>query len=176
MFTSAGISPGIDMSLKVVARYYRDAIARTTARHMKYPFPQRDERRIALSSPRLAGGAKNGTPLKTIVERLLSRISNACSVSGAAGQTFEIPAGKRHLVSNWQGPLVWLGWWYRLSCVTVKEPGWRGQGPHLLSLSRDRLGKNPPTHTASVDEESSGFDRRFDRKLTQVCPPQHPSS
>jgi hypothetical protein len=34
----------------------------------------------------------------------------------------------------------------------------------------------PPTHTASVDEESSGFDRRFDRKLTQVCPPQQPSS
>ena len=72
--------------------------------------------------------------------------------------------------------LVWLRWWYRFSYVTVKKPGWRGQGLHLLSLPRDKLRKNPPTHTASVDEESSGFDRRFDRKLTQVCPPQQPLS
>jgi transcriptional regulator GlxA family with amidase domain len=49
VFTSAGISAGIDMSLKVVARYYGEAIARATARHMKYPFPQGDDHRIALS-------------------------------------------------------------------------------------------------------------------------------
>lgn len=46
-----------------------------------------------------------------------------------------------------EGPLVWLGWWYRRSYVTVKTPGWRGQCPHLLSLPRDRPGENSPTHT-----------------------------
>lgn len=49
LFTSAGISAGIDMSLKVVARYYGEAVARATARHMEYPFPETDERRIALA-------------------------------------------------------------------------------------------------------------------------------
>jgi transcriptional regulator GlxA family with amidase domain len=49
LFTSAGISAGIDMSLKVVARYFGEAIARATARHMEYPFPETDERRIALA-------------------------------------------------------------------------------------------------------------------------------
>jgi transcriptional regulator GlxA family with amidase domain len=48
LFTSAGISAGIDMSLKVVARYCGEAIARATARHMEYPFPETNERRIAL--------------------------------------------------------------------------------------------------------------------------------
>ena len=49
LFTSAGISAGIDVSLKVVARYYGEAIARVTARHMEYPFPETDERRITLA-------------------------------------------------------------------------------------------------------------------------------
>ena len=49
LFTSAGISAGIDMSLKVVARYCGEAIARATARHMEYPFPETDERRITLA-------------------------------------------------------------------------------------------------------------------------------
>jgi transcriptional regulator GlxA family with amidase domain len=49
LFTSAGISAGIDMALKVVARYYGDAIARGTAKHMEYPFPENNERRIALA-------------------------------------------------------------------------------------------------------------------------------
>ena len=49
LFTSAGISAGIDMSLKVVARYHGEAIARATARHMEYPFPETDERRITLA-------------------------------------------------------------------------------------------------------------------------------
>lgn len=48
LFTSAGISAGIDMSLKVVARYCGEAVARATARHMEYPFPETDARRIAL--------------------------------------------------------------------------------------------------------------------------------
>jgi transcriptional regulator GlxA family with amidase domain len=49
LFSSAGISAGIDMSLKVVTRYYGEAVARATARHMEYAFPETDERRIALA-------------------------------------------------------------------------------------------------------------------------------
>lgn len=48
LFTSAGISAGIDMALKVVARCFGEAIARATARHMEYPYPDTNERRIAL--------------------------------------------------------------------------------------------------------------------------------
>ena len=48
LFTSAGISAGIDMALKVVARCYGDAIARATARHMEYPFLEGNARRISL--------------------------------------------------------------------------------------------------------------------------------
>jgi transcriptional regulator GlxA family with amidase domain len=46
VFTSAGISAGIDMALKVVARYYGEDVARATAAHMEYPFPVSNERRI----------------------------------------------------------------------------------------------------------------------------------
>lgn len=46
VFTSAGISAGIDMALKVVARYYGEDIAKATAAHMEYPFPTSNERRI----------------------------------------------------------------------------------------------------------------------------------
>jgi transcriptional regulator GlxA family with amidase domain len=47
LFTSAGISAGIDMALKVVARYFGEAVARATAKQMEYPFPETAERRIA---------------------------------------------------------------------------------------------------------------------------------
>jgi len=43
VFTSAGISAAIDMALKVVARYYGEYIARTTAVHMEYPCPVSNE-------------------------------------------------------------------------------------------------------------------------------------
>jgi transcriptional regulator GlxA family with amidase domain len=46
VFTSAGISAGIDMALKVVDRYFGEDIARATAAHMEYPFPISNERRI----------------------------------------------------------------------------------------------------------------------------------
>lgn len=49
LFSSAGISAGIDMSLRVVVRYYGEGVARATARHMEYPFPETDERRITLA-------------------------------------------------------------------------------------------------------------------------------
>jgi len=48
VFTSAGISAGIDMALKVVERYFGADIARATARHMEYAYPETDARRIQL--------------------------------------------------------------------------------------------------------------------------------
>src|SRR5213593_3247342 len=45
VFTSAGISAGIDMALRVVARYFGEAVGRATARHMEYPFPDDNRRR-----------------------------------------------------------------------------------------------------------------------------------
>jgi transcriptional regulator GlxA family with amidase domain len=46
--TSAGISAGIDMALKVVARYFGETVAHATARHMEYPYPDHNARRIEL--------------------------------------------------------------------------------------------------------------------------------
>lgn len=46
VITSAGISAGIDMALKVVARYCGESIARATAKHMEYPYPDNNLRRI----------------------------------------------------------------------------------------------------------------------------------
>jgi transcriptional regulator GlxA family with amidase domain len=46
VITSAGISAGIDMALKVVARYYGEDIGRAAAAHMEYPFPVSNERRV----------------------------------------------------------------------------------------------------------------------------------
>jgi transcriptional regulator GlxA family with amidase domain len=44
--TSAGISAGIDMALTVVARYHGESIARATARHMEYHYPENNQRRV----------------------------------------------------------------------------------------------------------------------------------
>jgi len=44
--TSAGISAGIDMALKVVSRYYGEDIAKATARHMEYTYPEDNSRRV----------------------------------------------------------------------------------------------------------------------------------
>ncbi len=47
VLTSAGISAGIDMALRVVARYHGEAIADATARHMEYRYhPQDNGRRV----------------------------------------------------------------------------------------------------------------------------------
>ncbi len=48
VFTSAGISAGIDMALKVAARYFGEDVGRATARHMEYPYPDSNERRIRI--------------------------------------------------------------------------------------------------------------------------------
>ncbi len=46
VLTSAGISAGIDMALRVVARYHGEAIGRATAKNMEYPFPDDNRRRV----------------------------------------------------------------------------------------------------------------------------------
>ncbi len=46
VLTSAGISAGIDMALRVVARYFGEGVGRATARHMEYPFPDDNRRRV----------------------------------------------------------------------------------------------------------------------------------
>jgi transcriptional regulator GlxA family with amidase domain len=48
VLTSAGISAGIDMALRVVARECGEAVARNTARHMEYPYPDDLRRRVAI--------------------------------------------------------------------------------------------------------------------------------
>ena len=48
VLTSAGISAGIDMALKVVARYFGESVARATARHMEYPYPDSNARRVVV--------------------------------------------------------------------------------------------------------------------------------
>jgi len=48
VLTSAGISAGIDMALKVVARHFGDGVARESARNMEYPYPDSNERRVKL--------------------------------------------------------------------------------------------------------------------------------
>jgi transcriptional regulator GlxA family with amidase domain len=46
VLTSAGISAGIDMALRVVVRLCGEPIARATARQMEYPFPDNNQRRV----------------------------------------------------------------------------------------------------------------------------------
>jgi transcriptional regulator GlxA family with amidase domain len=46
VFTSAGISAGIDLALTVVAKLFGEGIARDTAKYMEYPYPESAARRI----------------------------------------------------------------------------------------------------------------------------------
>jgi transcriptional regulator GlxA family with amidase domain len=48
VFTSAGISAGIDLSLLIVARCLGESIARATAERMEYPYPETLERRVGI--------------------------------------------------------------------------------------------------------------------------------
>ena len=50
VITSAGISAGIDMALRVVARYFGEPVARNTAQRMEYPYPESDARRVSVSA------------------------------------------------------------------------------------------------------------------------------
>lgn len=49
ILTSAGISAGIDMALRVVARLHGEAVARATARQMEYHYTESNARRIDLT-------------------------------------------------------------------------------------------------------------------------------
>ena len=46
VLTSAGISAGIDLAVRLVARHHGEPVARATARHMEYPYPEDNRRRI----------------------------------------------------------------------------------------------------------------------------------
>jgi transcriptional regulator GlxA family with amidase domain len=46
VWTSAGIAAGIDLALRVVAEFCGEAVARATAAHMEYPYPQDNIRRV----------------------------------------------------------------------------------------------------------------------------------
>jgi len=46
IYTSAGISAGIDMALRIVGHYYGDEIAQATARQMEYAFLETNNRRV----------------------------------------------------------------------------------------------------------------------------------
>jgi transcriptional regulator GlxA family with amidase domain len=48
VFTSAGISAGIDMALRVVTRLHGERVGRETARHMEYPYPDDNTRRVTI--------------------------------------------------------------------------------------------------------------------------------
>jgi transcriptional regulator GlxA family with amidase domain len=49
IYTSAGISAGIDMALRIVGRYHGDEIAQATARQMEYAFLETNNRRVDLA-------------------------------------------------------------------------------------------------------------------------------
>ena len=45
IFTSAGVSAGIDLALRIVSHLFGTKIGQATARQMEYPYPQNDQRR-----------------------------------------------------------------------------------------------------------------------------------
>jgi transcriptional regulator GlxA family with amidase domain len=45
IFTSAGISAGIDLALCIVSHFFGKEIAQATARQMEYPYPKNNRRR-----------------------------------------------------------------------------------------------------------------------------------
>ena len=44
IFTSAGVSAGIDLALRIVNYFFGIEIAQITARQMEYPYPEKDLR------------------------------------------------------------------------------------------------------------------------------------
>lgn len=45
IFTSAGVSAGIDLALRIVSHFFGTEIGVATARQMEYPYPQNDQRK-----------------------------------------------------------------------------------------------------------------------------------
>ena len=58
LVTSAGISAGIDLALRVVALYHGGDVARSTARHMEYRYPDDNRRRVDVPSGRRPGNGR----------------------------------------------------------------------------------------------------------------------
>jgi len=50
ILTSAGISAGIDLALRLVKHYFGEETARSTARYMEYPYPESNTRRIQVGA------------------------------------------------------------------------------------------------------------------------------
>jgi transcriptional regulator GlxA family with amidase domain len=48
IFTSAGVSSGIDLALRIVSHFFGEEVGMATARHMEYPYPQSSKRRVNL--------------------------------------------------------------------------------------------------------------------------------
>ncbi len=46
IISSAGISAGIDMALYIVKRYFGENVSRATAKHMEYPYLEKNIRRV----------------------------------------------------------------------------------------------------------------------------------
>ncbi|WP_418185989.1 DJ-1/PfpI family protein [Aliarcobacter vitoriensis] len=46
IISSAGISAGIDMALYIVKKYFGEEVSRSTAKHMEYPYLEKNVRRI----------------------------------------------------------------------------------------------------------------------------------
>jgi transcriptional regulator GlxA family with amidase domain len=44
IFTSAGVSAGIDLALRIVSHFFGTNIGKATASHMEYPYPNTDQR------------------------------------------------------------------------------------------------------------------------------------
>jgi transcriptional regulator GlxA family with amidase domain len=45
VFTSAGVSAGIDLALRIVSHFFGTEVGEETAQHMEYPYPQSNTRR-----------------------------------------------------------------------------------------------------------------------------------
>lgn len=49
VITSAGVAAGIDLALLLVAKLYGEEVARNAARRMEYPYPESNQRRVAIA-------------------------------------------------------------------------------------------------------------------------------
>ena len=56
--TSAGISAGIDLALRVVALFHGEEVARCTARYMEYRYPDDNRRRVEIPSGKRSGDGR----------------------------------------------------------------------------------------------------------------------
>src|ERR1051325_10426848 len=48
IFTSAGVSAGIDLALRIVSHFFGEEVGMATAHHMEYPYPESSKRRVNL--------------------------------------------------------------------------------------------------------------------------------